>query len=441
MAHALAKVTSDKARLEGDVPAAIGETSNEWFGRYNKYQSEVLKHSDAPTKATRWNKWAAKRIGHKPPDEVTRDDIEDIRDELDTAIDTWMLSGGKRAGRKSRAVSGVTAMNAWTCVTSSFKAMTSSKRRDLRVLEGKPNPCVGVEPPGNRDSRKSRRKPFLFPRECDAILACKEIPIEWRIVYALAFYLYLRPSELRVLTMADIAAGLVHVTKAWDYENEVVKVPKTRNGVRKIPSPAMLLPLLEYLKDGAEPTALVVPLLASFGEDHLAEQFRAHLLVAGVDRAELHETTLTHAQAVFRSCRDSGITWLAMTGLGVDKICRRAGHDMVQTTMGYVKMAEDLTGDLGVPFGPLPDDLLDAPKASPKPPDGSGGVSVFRLSRTNDCATLLSGRRDSNPRRPHLGKRRGLRFTPLRPVTSSRNHTPDPLPERSSRYGQVGRDM
>lgn len=54
-----------------------------------------------------------------------------------------------------------------------------------------------------------------------------------------------------------------------------------------------------------------------------------------------------------RSWRDSGLTWLAISGLGVDKISRRAGHDMIQTTMGYVKQAADLTGDLGVPFGPL----------------------------------------------------------------------------------------
>lgn len=31
-----------------------------------------------------------------------------------------------------------------------------------------------------------------------------------------------------------------------------------------------------------------------------------------------------------------------MSGLGVDKIMRRAGHDTVQTMMGYVKLAEDL---------------------------------------------------------------------------------------------------
>lgn len=225
MAHALAKVTSDKARLEGDVPVEIGETCDEVFRRYNKYQDEVLKQSDAPTKATRWTKWISPRIGLKAPAEVTPDDIEDIRDDLDKAIEAWMLVGGKRAGNKDRAISGGATKNVWTCLISTFKAMCHSKMRDLRVLKDRPNPCVGVEPPGTRGSRKARRKPFVYPRECDAILACKKIPIEWRVLYALAFYLYLRPGELRVLTMADldVDAGLVHVTKAWDYENEVVK--------------------------------------------------------------------------------------------------------------------------------------------------------------------------------------------------------------------------
>ena len=94
---------------------------------------------------------------------------------------------------------------------------------------------------------------------------------------------YLRPGELRVLTMADldVDAGLVHITKAWDYENEVVKTPKTRNGVRKVPAPATLLPLLARLEDCADPSALVVTLLADVPESSLADTFRAHLLLAG----------------------------------------------------------------------------------------------------------------------------------------------------------------
>jgi hypothetical protein len=42
---------------------------------------------------------------------------------------------------------------------------------------------------------------------------------------------------------------------------------------------------------------------------------------------------------------------------------RRAGHDSISTTLGYVKMAEDLTGSIGEPFPPLPAELLEGPKA------------------------------------------------------------------------------
>ena len=140
------------------------------------------------------------------------------------AIRAWEPGKSSKIGT---CLSGKTAMNVWSCLTSSFKAATSSKRRDLRVLDGKPNTCVGVEPPGDRDSRKARRKLFIYPREAAAILAFAEIPLEWREAHALAAYTYLRPGELRVLTWADvdIAAGRIHVTKAWDYNAEAVKPP------------------------------------------------------------------------------------------------------------------------------------------------------------------------------------------------------------------------
>jgi integrase len=341
------------------------EDADRWFERYNAYQKE-LGSSDADKKATRWRKWIAPKIGDMPMASVTRNDVEDIRDALDTAIEEWKRDGAAHA--KGTAISGKTAMNVWSCLTSSFKAATDGKRRDLRVLDGKPNPCLGVLPPGDKDSRKARRKTFLYPREASALIACRDVPREWREVYVLALYTYLRPGELVALTWGDVDldAGHVNVTKAWDYSTSTVKKPKTASGVRKVPIEASLRPALERMKQGKARGDLVVPQLGAFGEDHLAQQFRKHLLLADVDRAELHESTRTHVQANFRSCRDSGITWLAMTGLGVDKIMRRAGHDMVQTTMGYVKQTEDLTGDLGVPFAPLPTSLLESVYSTPE---------------------------------------------------------------------------
>lgn len=144
---------------------------------------------------------------------MTRADIEDARDALDAAILAW--APGK-AAKNGTCLSGKTAMNVWTALTSTFKAATSSKRRDLRVLDGKASPCHGVLPPGDRDSRKARRKTFLYPKEAATLLA-SSVPLEWREVYAVALYLYLRPGELRVLTVgdADLDARHVSITKSW----------------------------------------------------------------------------------------------------------------------------------------------------------------------------------------------------------------------------------
>lgn len=389
-ARRVAQLMSDQARRAQCVPIGTGEVANEWFQRYHAHEVE-LGQTDAGRKRNRWNKWIAPHIGHKPLDAVTRNDVEDIRDALDAAILAWGKLGKSR-GRHGRELSGKAAMNVWSCLTSSFKMATSGKVRSLRVLADAPNPCANVQPPGNRESRRARRKTFLFPNEAATLLS-SSIPLEWREVYALALYLYLRPGELRVLTWADVDLdrGVVSITKAWDDEAEATKLPKTLNGVRDVPLPASLRPLLERMRKGKAPTDLVVPTLGNAKEYDLAGSFRRHLVKAGVTRSVLHASTRTHVQANFRSCRDSGITWLAMSGLGVDKIMRRAGHDNVQTTLGYVKLAEDLTGQLGEPFGPLPQGLV-------QPVPGFGPVSAFWSENPQETADILWANRDLNQR-------------------------------------------
>jgi integrase len=343
-------------------------TCDQWFAKYHAY-ALTLGQTDVETKRTRWNKWISPRIGTKAVTSLSRADIEDIRDALDAAIAKW--APGK-ANKMGTCISGKTAMNVWTALTSSCKAATSSKCRDLRVLSI--NPCVGVEPPGTKDTRRARRKTFLYPREAHTLLAFEDVPIEWRQIYAIALYTYLRPGELRVLTWGDVTDATIRVTKSWDYAEGKIKTPKTQNGVREIPIEAALLPLLANMRDGQSASSLVVPTLGTFGEDHLAEQFREHLNAANVKRTELHTSTATHVQANFRTCRDSGITWLALAGVDTKKIVRRAGHDDPKTTMGYVKLAEDIAGDLGVPFGLLPASI------AAREPDGNREPSCLASS-------------------------------------------------------------
>jgi hypothetical protein len=135
-----------------------------------------------------------------------------------------------------------------------------------------------------------------------------------------------------------------------------------------------LVPLLARLVKGKQRTDLVVPALSDFGEDHLAQLFRKHLAAAKVARVELHKSTRTRVQSNFRSCRDSGITWLSMQGIDVAKIQRRAGHDTIHTTMGYVNIAEDIGGKLGTPFAPLPASLVNGSAIVELSDESSSGV-------------------------------------------------------------------
>jgi len=131
-----------------------------------------------------------------------------------------------------------------------------------------------------------------------------------------------------------------------------------------LPIPAALVPLLKTMRGRSDGTAEVLPVLAGLNENRRAGWMRKHFEVAKLDRPRLKEESTTTMMVNFRSWRDTGITWLALMGVDVAKMQRRAGHDSISTTLGYVKMAEDLTGSIGDPFPALPAELLDETKST-----------------------------------------------------------------------------
>jgi integrase len=171
---------------------------------------------------------------------------------------------------------------------------------------------------------------------------------------------YLRPGELLVLEWRDVDVEhhSIHVTKAWNYTDEEPKAPKTRAGVRDVPIEGSLLPLLRRMKRARKADDLVAPQLSTVHRVTLPEMMRRHLLAAGIERTALHVSTDLEHRAVFRTWRDTGLTWSAMTGIPLQHLMRRAGHESPRTTMGYVKQAEDVTGKLGRPFPRLPQELV-----------------------------------------------------------------------------------
>jgi integrase len=101
------------------------------------------------------------------------------------------------------------------------------------------NPTRGLELPAVRS--KPRR--FCSPAEAEKLLAA--LPVAERPLWATAFYAGLRRGELIALRWEDVdlATGVIRVRRGWDaVEGEIA--PKSRQGKRNVPVPAVLRDVL-----------------------------------------------------------------------------------------------------------------------------------------------------------------------------------------------------
>ncbi len=317
-----------KARREAGVASDGGETVDVWHARF--LATVVCGESYRRITASTWARWVSPRLGAIPIAALTRDALEDLRDDLDRAI----VEG--RLAPKS-------AQNVWSSVTSAMKAACASKDRSLRVH---PTPLhVGILPPTRG---ASAQRPWIFPREWERLWACDAVPEDLRFLYAVALFTGLRPGELRALTWADVdlETRRVSVSKAFDEATGKAKPPKTRAGVREVPIHEHLVPILEARM--GHPGASVAPPVVWVD---LAEGFRAHLARAGVTRPRLFAKTATEEPCDFRSLRDSAASWWALEGVPLATLRRRLGHETIEQSDRYVKAAEsfDVEG-VGAPF-------------------------------------------------------------------------------------------
>jgi integrase len=122
-----------------------------------------------------------------------------------------------------------TARKIWGLVTKLFSDACRSKVAALRVRED--NPARDVQGP---DRGQPTAKQWLYPSEAAALLACVDVPVRWRRLYALATYLYLRPGELAALEWADVDLehGIVHVHQALDLRTGAAKATKPASPAR-----------------------------------------------------------------------------------------------------------------------------------------------------------------------------------------------------------------
>jgi integrase len=322
--------------LTGDT--TVTEYTRRWFD-HREASGKTSVHSDR----ARFRTHIEPTLGARRMKSIKKQDLEDLRDRLDEK---------KNAGE----LAPKTTLNIWGLVTKIFDDAHRGKPRTFQVRED--NPARDVRGP-DRGARPAKQ--FLYPTELAQLLGCTEVPVEWRELYALAAYTYLRAGELRALVWDDIdlERRLIHVTKAVDRSTQVIKPTKTGH-TRQAPIEAALVPLLEKMRargvTGQDPVVWM--------PDHRkqATSFRDHLKVAKITRhALLHSEGRRSMHVTFHDLRAGGITYCAVRNDPPVQIQRRAGHERFETTLLYIRIAESVDpASFGQPFPPLPASLVEA---------------------------------------------------------------------------------
>lgn len=185
-----------------------------------------------------------------------------------------------------------------------------------RIIEGSPLPRGFMPRIG-----KAPRFPYLYPTEDAALLAWMKIPLGRRMLWGFLAREGCRSGE---------AVGL-RVGQDIDLDRGVVKLDrnKTDDARAWAMDPAVAEALRAYLQlRGAGPGDLlfVTDDGAGFADERLAEQLRADLKAAGVNRAELHENGENTRKMRVHDLRGTFVTLSLANGKTETWVADRTGH-------------------------------------------------------------------------------------------------------------------
>ncbi|MEZ4301534.1 MAG: site-specific integrase [Polyangiaceae bacterium] len=335
------------------------ETADQWLERWtaDRVTRGVVTAEQTPG---RWKKWIGPILGHLPVRSFGREDVERVVERLDEAV---------RAGE----IRPKTAIDTWAILKAACRDAKSAKNRALRVRTD--NPTDGVPGP---DGGVQRSKPWLYPCDFAALMACGRVPVRWRRLFAVAAYLYLRASEVAALSVddVDLVGGVVLVHRAArrigrrGASTSVSTKPTKTMITHRVPIEPHLRPLLVVMvaEARAEGRTQLVK-MPPMGD--LPDQLRKYLPWAGVTRPELFADDETRAPITFHDLRATGLTWRAVRGDDPLKIQRAVGHLSLATTQRYIREAEVIGRDIGEPFPPLPAEVLATGLASLETEEGA----------------------------------------------------------------------
>jgi integrase len=138
-----------------------------------------------------------------------------------------------------------------------------------------------------------------------------------RAIWSTALYAGLRHGELMGLHRADVdvATGLIYVRRGWDQcEGEIT--PKSKQGKRKVPIPAVLRDrLTDYLIDGPQSGRIFLGVRDAY------DRGRAAAVAAGVTPFTLHD------------CRHGYASLMIAAGVNAKALSTYMGHANIGITL------------------------------------------------------------------------------------------------------------
>lgn len=182
----------------------------------------------------------------------------------------------------------------------------------LRLIPSSPIPRQWLPKVGQRPGY-----PFLYPDEDAQLLGCAKVPLEWRLLWGFLAREGCRVSEAGRLAWHDfdLRRGILSLDRnktkdprSWVLDNGVVTTLADEKKRRR--------------PDEADP---VFPNLPNKHQHH-ADVFRAHLLVAGVDRRELHQPGANTRSVRAHDLRATFITLALANGRSEAWVMARTGH-------------------------------------------------------------------------------------------------------------------
>jgi integrase len=235
---------------------------------------------------------------------------------------------------------------------------------------------------------------WLRPAEVARLLGCTAIPLDRRLCWGVMVHEGLRPEDACELRWSQI-----------DLEHGTISLAKHKTahkmGARFWALQPDVLAALRCQRE-EEPDARTPWLVPLKG---LAAQLRADLLLAGVTRPELHETTATQRQLRAHDLRATFVTLALADGRSETWVTDRTGHLNARTLLTYrrqARTAHDLglgwlrPLDMAIPeWGGAPGDAGQASRGASNPAAQScsqqsqnvGGEASFGTSR---CSRLTA---------------------------------------------------